>query len=197
MANFTVHLAIAQEWARLHNKFYSDDFMYGAVAPDLLAKINNLQGNFHYGIATKDMPIELQYKNKVDLHKYVMQNDINSDYDLGYFLHLVVDYYFFNVFLDLDKIAKLPFNFKQALYENYDATLPYVNSKYNVKYDCSYKELEYVKDRYANFVGGNFRCLLYDNAKLSQFIEDMAHIDLFELYETIKNGNSKEISYVR
>ena len=78
MANFTVHLAIAQEWARLHNKFYSDDFMYGAVAPDLLAKINNLQGNFHYGIATKDMPIVLQYKNKVDLHKYVMQNDISS-----------------------------------------------------------------------------------------------------------------------
>lgn len=192
MANLTVHIAVAQEWAKAHNIVASDDFIYGAVAPDLLSIVDKKDGNFHYGHNFNSKSLKEYYLNKVDLGYYVCCNGITTDYDLGYFLHLVTDYYFYIKFLNLNDIDKYGDNFKSMLFETYDATLPFVNNFYKVNYDNSHPQLKYVKDKYENAEVGDYKFVLYDNEKIKNFIDEIAHIDLFKLYEEISKTQVSE-----
>ena len=106
MANIAVHLAAAQEWAKKHNVDNLDDFLWGAVAPDILGKLTS-RSETHYddlpnSIVDDDML--LRFNSEANIEKFLAKNPIKTDYDKGYLFHLLVDKYFYNDFLKIDRL---------------------------------------------------------------------------------------------
>lgn len=110
MPGFVIHIAIGQEYLRKHNIKYSEKFIEGTVAPDF----TNDKSKTHYGKS----PRYTSLKNFLD------NNKIDTDYNRGFFLHLITDYLFYNYY-----ILKIGNN---GLYNDYDLTNKEIIKKYNV-----------------------------------------------------------------
>ena len=100
MPGFVIHIAIGQEYLRKHNLNYSKEFIKGIVAPDFTSD----KSKTHYGKSPR-------YTN---LKKFLDNNKIDTDYNKGFFLHLITDYLFYNYYVT--KIGK------DGLYNDYDLT---------------------------------------------------------------------------
>lgn len=113
MPGYVMHLAIANEYIRKHKNEIQDkeEFYKGSIAPDQTTKEN--KKITHYGNGSAE----------VELRKYLKNNDINSDYNKGYFLHLVADYIFYNKLLEQTS---------KQIYNDYDILNEYLIQKYNV-----------------------------------------------------------------
>lgn len=114
MPGFVIHLATANEYIRKHpNETKNEsDFINGSIAPDLTTK----EGKkiTHYGPSSAE----------VGLRDYFAKNDIETDYDKGYFLHLVTDYLFYNKLLECTS---------KEIYNDYDILNEFLIQKYEVK----------------------------------------------------------------
>lgn len=132
MPSMVIHLAVGNEYAK---KFKIDDFKEfrnGILTPDILgmkSKADKIKA--HYS----DLPLEGASKyqscyDKVNLLNYLKANQVQTDYDKGYFLHLITDYYFFGY-----QILQKP-NFEQMLleelYPDYEKIAAEIKQKYNV-----------------------------------------------------------------
>ena len=84
MPGFVIHLAIGQEYLRKQNKNYSEEFQKGIVAPDFIDD----KSKTHYGKSPR-------YTN---LEKFLDNNKIDTDFNKGFFLHLITDYLFYNYY---------------------------------------------------------------------------------------------------
>ena len=124
MPGYAVHLAIAQEYLRKHNKEKSQDFILGSIEPDF----TNDKSKTHYG----ESPA---YTN---LKKYLKNNKIDTDFKQGYFLHLVTDYLFYNYYLEEIK--------KPQIYYDYDMTNKTIIEKYKVILPEKVKSKVFFKD---------------------------------------------------
>ena len=110
MPGFVVHIAIAQEYLRKHKKVFSENFILGSIEPDFTTD----KSKTHYGKSPA----------YVSLKKYLENNKVNTDFDRGYFLHLVTDYLFYNYYVKEIK--------KPQIYDDYDFTNKALIEKYNV-----------------------------------------------------------------
>lgn len=110
MPGYVVHIAIAKEYLRKHNIKYSKDFILGSVAPDF----TDIKSKTHYGKS----PAYTNLKN------FLSENDINTEYTKGFFLHLVTDYLFYNKY-----ITKIE---KPQIYNDYDYTNKNIIEKYEI-----------------------------------------------------------------
>ena len=124
MAGYAIHIAIAQEYLRKHNINYSKEFIEGTCAPDL----TNDKKVTHYGKS----PVY------TSLSKYLENNNVETLYDQGYFLHLLTDYLFYNYYLD--KVDK------ETLHNDYDCTNKSIIEKYNVNIIDIVKDKVFYKD---------------------------------------------------
>lgn len=127
MPGYVIHLATANEYMRKHpieikNK---SDFLLGTIKPDFTTKEN--KGNTHYGYSSSIL----------SLRKYLREKDIDTDYEKGYFLHLVTDYIFYN------KLLKTT---SKKIYDDYDILNSYLIKKYNVEILDEIKEHVFFKD---------------------------------------------------
>lgn len=198
MANIAVHLAVAQEWAKKHNVENMDDFLWGSVAPDILGKLGDRYAA-HYTDVSKfssddDLPSRLQPTEGVE--EFVAENGVNSDYDKGYLLHLIVDNAYYGEFLKLERLSKFSDTYsgvKPYLYQTYDATLDFVNKKYGVIYENSHEEMSGIRQRYGECAIDE-EPTLYSCDELAEFIEKMSNLDLEEY---VKNLQFKEEENVR
>ena len=186
MASTAIHIAIAQEWAKKHKVNNIDDFVFGAVAPDLFDKLYENK-NAHYGNLKAGLTLKEYYCKKVNLSSYVEQNEIVSDFNKGYFLHLVVDHFFYTQFIDLDYVEKADNKFKSELYDTYDAVEYFVNVKYNVNYNNSHKEMEYYKNKHEKSLPMKVENQIFTNQEIFDFIDKMAELDLEKIFSDIKN----------
>ena len=186
MASTAIHIAVAQEWAKKHKVKNLDDFVFGAVAPDLFDKLYGNK-NTHYSNLKAGLTLKEYYCNKVNLNSYVKNNNITSDFDKGYFLHLVVDYFFYNKFIDLNYVEKVGTQFKNELYDTYDAVEYFVNVKYKVNYNNFHKEMEYYKNKYEKSLPMKVENQIFKNEEIFDFIDNMAKLDLDKIYNDIKN----------
>ena len=110
MPGFVVHIAVAQEYLKKHNKNFSEDFILGSIEPDFTTD----KSKTHYGKS----PAYTNLKNYLD------NNTIRTDFEKGYFLHLVTDYLFYNYYVE---------NFeKPQIYYDYDFTNRAITEKYNL-----------------------------------------------------------------
>lgn len=114
MPGFVIHLATANEYMRKHKNEIKnkDEFIQGCIAPDLTTKEGKKQT--HFG----------ERSSRVKLRKFLEAVDINTDYNKGYFLHLVTDYIFYNKIISYTS---------KDIYNDYDILNKYLIEKYSVK----------------------------------------------------------------
>lgn len=130
MAGYIIHIAIAQEYLKKHNRDYDIDFIRGSVIPDFTCD----KSQTHYGKSPA-------YTN---LKGFLNKNEVTNSKKEGEFLHLVTDYLFYNYYLKL-------FN-KEDLHHDYDI----LNKNIIDKYDVSI--IEEIKDK-VYFADGNVKVL--------------------------------------
>lgn len=160
MAGYVIHLAVAEEYLRKHNndiKNYNE-FISGVIAPDEV-KDKSLT---HYG----------EKSSKVDLKKFIQTNEIETDYQKGYFLHLVTDYLFYNKYLEY---------FSKDIYNDYDFTNKELIEKYKVTIP------EHIKN-YIFFKTGETKILSIDLAQ--KVIEEVSEYSLKEVEQQIKEESN-------
>ena len=94
MASLMMHLAISNKLKEIYN--YSDDFLVGAIAPDLLKKVYTRDVT-HY---IKQIQLEGEIRRYPDIDKFLNENkEKNDEYFFGYLAHLVQDKIWFNEYM--------------------------------------------------------------------------------------------------
>ncbi len=161
MAGYVIRLAVAEEFIRKHPNYIKDynSFIDGIIYPDNVSD----KSLTHYG------PLSSQ----VHLDKYFEERDILTDFDKGYFLHLVTDYLFYNKFLKI-------FN-KEVMHNDYDLTNREIENRFNVIVPDSVKDCVFYEE-------GTPRILNIDET--IDFIEEVAKYNLEEIKEAVKRGDS-------
>lgn len=164
MPGFVVHLAIAQEYLKKHNKEYSQDFLNGSIEPDFTSD----KSKTHYGKSPA-------YTN---LENFLMKNDIEEDFNQGYFLHLVSDYLFYNHYLDRLE--------KPQIYDDYDFTNKSIIQKYNVEIPDKIKDRIFFKE-------GTPKILTLELAY--KIIDEISYMDLEVIKKEVLNNDKKWNTY--
>lgn len=164
MPGYVIHIATAQEYLKKQKKEYSIDFIKGTIAPDL----TDDKQKTHYGKSPA----------YTSLNNYVKLNKIDTDFNKGFFLHLITDYLFYNKYLE--KIEK------PQLYYDYDFTNGDLVEKYDVKL---LKEIE----SKVFFENGIPKILTLDLA--SKVIDEVSELNLEQVYEEAKNNSNKWNKY--
>ncbi len=177
MPGFTIHIAIAKEYAKKHKQEIKNinEFIEGTIAPDYIPIENkNINKNItHYGFWgdwTRD-------DQKIYLNKFIEDPkvDLNQDYWKGYFLHILTDDYFDRIYFR--KEAKQAKENQETFHEDYDCLNKELIKKYHIetmeKIEKFMKQIE-KKPKYLNL------------EKIEQFIEEMSNLDLQQQVELIQ-----------
>ena len=168
MPGFTIHIAIAKQYATKHPKEIRniEEFIAGSVAPDIVCLENkNINKNMtHYGKWGKG-----QTQTHLDEFLKDPKVDIKFDYWKGYFIHLLTDHYFYNIFFrkDLEEEQRTNYGF----YYDYDCLDKDLIRKYHIEM------LENIK-KYMNYIEGQPRYLKID--KVIDFIDKIKEKGMIE-----------------
>lgn len=97
MPGFTIHIAVAKQYFKKHRAEIrsEEEFIKGSIAPDLdetMTKKAKDKNKTHYG-KWGILPVETNIDQFLEDPKV----DINKDYWKGYLIHLLTDYYFYNI----------------------------------------------------------------------------------------------------
>ena len=157
MPGYVIHLAVAKEYIRNFRVKNEDEFLKGSLAPDLLS--TNDKKETHYTQTGS---------SDVNLKKFIKENKINSCYMEGYFLHLIVDYLFYNQYFP---------NHDRRLYNEYDITNKELIEKYSISIP------EEIKDC-VQFKEGELEIL--DKEKLFKMISEISKKRLSDYKKEIK-----------
>lgn len=152
MPGFIIHLAIAKKQMELDNIENEEEFIKGVIAPDLLKK----QGlETHYGVNFQ----------KPDWKRFFENYDLKTDYNKGFFLHLITDYIFYSEYLE---------EWKTEIYDDYDILNDSLIKKYDLKIP---KEIE-------SYVGSQNKPLTILNLDdIITFIEIVGNMSIENLYK--------------
>lgn len=191
MPSYCIHLAIGNLYAKKNFINNKDQFDAGLIAPDFVKD----KDASHYSFQGRDKKDLAKFLNqKVMLNDYLSQNEINSDYKKGEFLHLVTDYIYFTQFFTPEYINSFEGDeFLTTMYYSYDCIKEYVETKYNVVYpgDLSVvmKSIE-EKRKLLGFDRGITKPNILPTDRLDDFIEFCSNINLEEYAQKIKNENN-------
>ena len=188
MASFSIHLAIGKRYLEKNKIENEKDFLLGVIDPDLAQD----KRKSHYTGSTDTTNLEYFLSEKVLLNRYLETNNIDNNYDLGIFLHLVTDYIFFNHFFDKEYINNTKYHdFNNDLYHSYDNTDNYVYDKYNINYPNLNEIIinsisKARKNKNTNYNNGKD---IIPIDKLDNFIEYISNIDLYKYKNKIIQYN--------
>lgn len=101
MPSMAVHFAVGREFLKYNKIKDKESFRKGILEPDLLGLLSQKDKEKAHFSEKKDdlMSLRQKLETKVNLLMYLNMREINSDFERGYYLHLLTDYYFFNDFL--------------------------------------------------------------------------------------------------
>ena len=150
MPGYTIHLAIAKKHFEKNDIKNQNEFLKGAISPDLLDKSIS-----HYG----------ESSSSPDFNKFLETNSLDSEYNQGYFLHLITDYLFYNKFLK---------KFSNEIYRDYDKLNEFLINKYNLEIPSEIKSI-------VKFGQGEPKIL--NRESICKFIEVVASIDIKKIKE--------------
>lgn len=155
MPGYVIHLAVANEYMRKNNEDIKDktQFILGVIAPDSVKD----KSETHYGPKS----------SQTSLRKYLETNEIDSDFDKGYFLHLITDFIFYNKVID---------TISNDIYNDYDILNKYLIEKYNV-------ELPEKAKQHINFKVGKTKILSKEKAQ--EAIEKASDVNLLDIKNKI------------
>lgn len=160
MAGYIIHLAVGEEYLKNYPNEIKDYnlFRQGIIAPD--------------GVKDKTITHYGPSSSKVNLKNYLEHNNIITDYDKGYFLHLVTDYLFYNKFL---KVLS-----KEILHEDYDYLNKDLKELFNVKIPSKIENRIYYKK-------GNPKILELNS--IISFIKNTAKYNLNDIKNSVLNND--------
>ena len=160
MAGYIIHLAVGEEYIRQHKNVIKNynEFINGVIYPDNVTD----KSLTHYGPKS----------SQVHLDKYFEERDIQTDFEKGYFLHLVTDYLFYNKFLE--KFSK------QILHNDYDLTNKEIESEFKVNIPSCITNRVFYKE-------GETQILNLE--KTIQFIRETSNIKLETIKKAVLNGD--------
>jgi len=150
MPSYVIHTAIAEVYVKRHPEEERESFMKGVIAPDLLPKPQS-----HFGPASSQPDLELC--------KATM--GLSDSYSRGYFLHLLSDKLFFDVFLSA---------FSKELYHDYDKVNADLIERYGVRL---------LPETVGTVAFADGEPTLFDREALYRFIDAVGEVDLFAEYE--------------
>lgn len=168
MAGYVIHLAVAEIFYRKHSKKIKrkEEFIRGTLAPDGTKNKNTT----HFGV----------YASDVDLAKFLEKHTIEEDYYLGYFIHLLVDYFFYNRYFNILEIRKVG----NELYEDYDVLNKRLLEKYAVMIPKEVEKSVLFKEK------GELYYLSYN--RIIEMIEYISNLDVYELAQNITEVKIEE-----
>lgn len=164
MPGYVVHIAIAQEYLKKHNMSFSQDFILGSIAPDF----TNEKSKTHYGKSPA----------YTDLGNYLKKITPNTDFEQGYFLHLVTDYLFYNHYLETFS--------KPQIYYDYDFTNEFLIEKYSVFLPEQVKDKVFFKSGTPEILTLHLAC---------KIIDEISELSLEEIQKEIISNNPKWYYY--
>ena len=149
MASAIIHLAVANELNKVLNREYKP-YMIGSIAPDIWKQVG------------EPSKVKSHFKDYEDaevpnldrfLDKY--RDKLDDDFVLGYYIHLLTDYYWFKYFipsiynedksimkrLDGTKIYLTDDEAGELIYNDYTNLNVQVIDEYNLRLDLFYEEL--------------------------------------------------------
>ena len=161
MAGYVIHLAVGEEYLRIHPGDINDynEFIEGIIYPDSVTD----KSLTHYGPKS----------SQVNLKKFFNDRDIEDDFNKGYFIHLVTDYLFYNKFLKVFS--------KKYIYTDYDILNKELENKFQVKVP------EKVKDKVFYKTGETKILNLEDTI---EFIKSTAKHNLNDIKTAVLNGDN-------
>lgn len=159
MPGYIIHLAVAKVYSTKHIKDINnyESFIDGVIFPDSVSD----KSVTHYGIES----------SKVNLKAFLEKNEIDNDYNKGYFLHLVTDYIFYNKFLEY---------FSKDIYNDYDILNKTLQDKFNVIVPESVKEKVFFKEG---------KTVILKQEKIIKFIEEVSEYNLMDIKKEILKNN--------
>ena len=169
MPGFVIHIAIAKEYLRKHRDIENEgEFIKGTIYPDLVED----KTKTHYG----------KSPTYTDLKQYLLQNDFNSSFNKGSFLHLVADYLFYNQYL-----RNIPRKeSKEIIHNDYDI----INRILIEKYDISlFEEIK----KYIFYKDGQPKILTLD--LIERVIEEISNMDLEVIRKEVLKDDKKWKDY--
>lgn len=160
MAGYVIHLAIGQEYLKKHPEIKNkEEFLEGIIYPDLVQD----KSTTHFGIDAR----------RTSLQRFLRAKSINTPRDLGHFLHLVTDYYFYNQYLK-------DVNWEEVgnkLYNDYDVLNEHLIKQYNIIVPANVREC-------VKFKSGDLNYLT--TSGITDFIKRISSLDLVKLKSDIQ-----------
>ena len=160
MAGFVIHLCVGEEYIRNFPDEIAnhDEFINGIIYPDLTKD----KATTHYGPKS----------SKVNLKKFFENNDIFTDFNKGYFLHLVTDYLFYNKFLKVFS--------KKYIYDDYDILNKQLIEEFRIKIPKIVVDQIFFKE-------GTTKILILND--VIEFIKETAKYNLKDVKREVMNDN--------
>lgn len=156
MPGYVIHLAVAEEYLRNHKDKSEEynEFIKGVIYPD---RVND-KSLTHYG----------EKSSKSNLFNFLKENNIDTSFMRGYFLHLLTDYMFYNRYVD---------TMTNDMYNDYDLLNDMLIKKYKVKLPEVVKNKVFFKDE------GILKILSKD--LIERFINEVSGYDLDFVKESV------------
>ena len=162
MAGYVIHLAVGEEHIRnFPNEIKNyNEFIEGIIYPDSVSD----KSLTHYG----------QKSSKVILKDFFKERNLDTDFNKGYFVHLLTDYLFYNKFLEVFS--------SKYIYNDYDILNKDLEKEFKVKLPDKIKNKVFYEK-------GETKILKLEDVK--QFIRKAGSYNLEDVKKEVLNGNSK------
>lgn len=132
MACATIHLAITKKYLEKHTYLNYEEAIAGTLYPD--AEKDNDKS--HYTDINRGTDNISHVRGKVNLYAFLKEHKTLNDFELGWFIHLVTDYLFFEECFTEDYLLNNSYEkFCKDLYYAYDYLNLYLTEKYHITND--------------------------------------------------------------
>lgn len=164
MAGYVIHLAVAEEYLKLHPEEQYKEFIEGVIFPDSVTP----KSITHYGKSSA-------YTN---LSAFLKENNIENSYKRGYFLHLLTDYLFYNYYLE-------EFD-KSKMYRDYDILNSKLIEKYKIKLPEEIKDKVFHLEGETQILHFDLACKIIDEVSKLE-LDEIAKEANSKKWNTYKN----------
>lgn len=177
MASSVIHLAIAKKYFEKNNNLNYEKLLAGSLYPDA----SNNKNQTHYTDSNRGKDNISHLRGKVNLYSFLKERKNLNDFEVGWFLHLVTDYLFFEECFSTQYLQKNSYKkFCEDLYFAYDCLNTYISDKYNItKEDYSSYPSQY-------YPGSKYEDCILTKKGIDEFIERVSSIDINEYIKLIK-----------
>ena len=195
MASAVIHLCIANE-VNKYLKWDNNMLLLGSIAPDISKHIGQYKEISHFLDHTNedDIPNLQRFLNKY-------QSELNKPFELGYFIHLLTDKYWFRdyVYKYIERYAQdnskkdLTYTgLRDIIYNDYTNINITLIDKYELPLDLFYNEIELPKSKITeipvdklNLLIEKMGLIIAESKEEKTFIFDTDDIELF-ITNTVK-----------